>query len=571
MNRHQLSSVDSRGRVVLKPARVAVDGDASGAAPGGPAGVGGSQATGVALSEHPEMNFFSLRVGQRLWLFVGLFALLVVSVVGIAGRWLYLSDQEAGQAIAVAQRKVELSNAWLHLVEVNVGREYAAALSTEPAVHAAVLPLNEANVEKMKTDIKPQIAALATTDAEKAMLQAIDNKHHAVRAAALEIAEFKHRGDADGARAALETRFLPAINIFLPSVRDFIASQRANADAVRERVLDDRRRIVGVAGALIALVVAAAVAGTLVLQRSIHVPLLDAMRVAETIATGDLTQPVESARRDEFGDLLRALARMQDALREVVGSVRSGTEGIHGASREIAAASHDLSRRTEESAANLQQTAASMEQLTGTVRQSADSARQADERASAAAGVAAHGGALVQQVVTTMDAIHRSSTRIAEIIGVIDGIAFQTNILALNAAVEAARAGESGRGFAVVAGEVRALAQRSAQAATEIKSLIGASVERVESGSQLVADAGKTMHDIVEQVGQVADLVGQISASTAEQSDGLAQVNVAVAALDRMTQQNAALVEQSSAAATGLEEQSVKLAELVARFRLQPA
>ncbi|MGC4075658.1 MAG: methyl-accepting chemotaxis protein [Rubrivivax sp.] len=517
------------------------------------------------------MKLNSLRVGQRLWLFVGTFALLVVTVVAIAGRWLYLSELEAEQSISVAQRKVELSNAWLHLVEVNVGREYAAALSTEPAVHAAILPLNEANVEKMKTDIKPQINALATTEAEQQMLHAIDVKHAAVRAAALVIADFKHRGDHDGARAALEGRFLPALNIFLPSVRQFITSQRANADAVRERVLAERRQIVAVAGALIVLVVAAAVAGTLALKRSIHRPLLEAMGVADTIASGDLTRPVPSMRGDEFGDLLRTLEAMRQSLSSVVGAVHTGTEGILGASREIAAASRDLSQRTEESAANLQQTAASMEQLTGTVRQSAQAAHEADACAAEAAGVAARGGELVQEVVTTMQAIHTSSTRIAEIIGVIDGIAFQTNILALNAAVEAARAGESGRGFAVVAGEVRALAQRSAQAATEIKSLIGASVERVEAGSRLVADAGTTMHDIVGQVGRVAELVGRISAAAGEQSDGLEQVNVAVAALDRMTQQNAALVEQSSAASKALEDQSSQLSGQVARFQVADA
>jgi len=559
----------------LKGGPRAVEAPCSGAAPaGGSRGTSTERIRGdpsVAYRKALHMKLNSLRVGQRLWLFVGTFALLVIAVVGIAGRWLYVSEQEAEQSISVATRKVELSNAWLHLVEVNVGREYAAAVSTEPAVHAAILPLNEANVEKMKTDIKPQINALATSEAEREMLKAIDVKHGAVRAAALAIADFKHQGDNAGARAALETRFLPALDIFLPAVREFIASQRANADAVRERVLAERRRIVGVAGALIAVVIVAAVLGTIALRRSIHGPLLDAMAVADTIASGDLTRPVVSTRGDEFGDLLRALESMRQSLKTVVGSVHAGTEGIQGASREIAAASRDLSQRTEESAANLQQTAASMEQLTGTVRQSAQAAQEADACAAEAAGVAARGGALVQEVVTTMESIHRSSTRIAEIIGVIDGIAFQTNILALNAAVEAARAGESGRGFAVVAGEVRALAQRSAQAATEIKSLIGASVDRVEAGSRLVADAGTTMQDIVGQVGRVAELVGRIRAATGEQSDGLDQVNVAVAALDRMTQQNAALVEESSAAARALEDQSVQLAGLVARFQVDRA
>jgi methyl-accepting chemotaxis protein len=252
----------------------------------------------------------------------------------------------------------------------------------------------------------------------------------------------------------------------------------------------------------------------------------------------------------------------------MVGQVRSSTDNISTASTEIATGNLDLSQRTEQTASNLQQAASSMEQLTGTVKQSADSARQANQLASSAAEVAARGRAVVTQVVSTMDEINASSKKISDIIGVIDGIAFQTNILALNAAVEAARAGEQGRGFAVVASEVRSLAQRSADAAKEIKTLIGASVEKVDSGSRLVADAGQSMKDIVSSVQRVTDIIGEITAASTEQSDGIGQVNGSVVQLDKMTQQNAALVEESAAAAESLKDQAQRLATVVAAFRL---
>jgi methyl-accepting chemotaxis protein len=248
--------------------------------------------------------------------------------------------------------------------------------------------------------------------------------------------------------------------------------------------------------------------------------------------------------------------------------VQNATESIGTASAEIATGNQDLSARTEQTASNLQQAASSMEQLTGTVKQSADSARHANQLATSAAEVAARGGQVVSQVVATMDDINASSKKIADIIGVIDGIAFQTNILALNAAVEAARAGEQGRGFAVVASEVRSLAQRSAEAAKEIKGLIGASVEKVEGGSRLVADAGRTMAEIVSSVQRVSDIIGEITAASAEQSDGIGQINTSVSQLDQMTQQNSALVEQSAAAADSLKEQAVKLAQVVGTFKL---
>jgi methyl-accepting chemotaxis protein len=306
--------------------------------------------------------------------------------------------------------------------------------------------------------------------------------------------------------------------------------------------------------------------------RAVAKPLEGAVKVAERIAEGDLGSTVDvGTRRDEIGRLLQAVASMQDRLRALVGEIRQTADSIQVASAEVATGNADLSHRTEQAASNLQQTASSMEQLTGTVRQSADAAAQANQLAASAAEVAQRGGHVVAQVVTTMDAINASSKKISDIIGVIDGIAFQTNILALNAAVEAARAGEQGRGFAVVAGEVRSLAQRSAEAAREIKSLIGNSVDKVETGSRLVTDAGATMTEIVASVQRVTDIIGEITAASAEQSSGLGQINGAVTQLDQMTQQNAALVEESAAAAESLLEHASRLAGLVSTFRLTAA
>jgi methyl-accepting chemotaxis protein len=305
------------------------------------------------------------------------------------------------------------------------------------------------------------------------------------------------------------------------------------------------------------------------LTRSITRPVAQAKQLADAVAQGDLGHQLTIDGRDEIAELMQSLTSMNAGLRQMVASVRASTDNIGTASSEIATGNQDLSARTEQTASNLQQTASSMEQLTSAVKQSADSARQANQLATSAAEVAARGGVVVSHVVTTMDDINASSKKIFDIIGVIDGIAFQTNILALNAAVEAARAGEQGRGFAVVASEVRSLAQRSAEAAKEIKSLIGSSVEKVEGGSRLVADAGRTMEEIVSSVQRVSDMIGEITAAASEQSDGIGQVNGAVSQLDQMTQQNAALVEQSAAAAESLREQSSKLSEVVAVFKLE--
>ena len=304
-------------------------------------------------------------------------------------------------------------------------------------------------------------------------------------------------------------------------------------------------------------------------MNSICTPIDQACRLAEKIAAGDLSERhAEVQGQDESARMLRALAAMNTSLNTIVGQVRVATDSITTASTEIAAGNQDLSIRTEQTASNLQQAASSIEQISGTVQHSADAARQANDMATSAAEVASRGGTVVSQVVHTMQDINDSSKKISDIIGVIDGIAFQTNILALNAAVEAARAGEQGRGFAVVASEVRSLAQRSAEAAREIKTLIGASVDKVEAGSRLVSEAGSTMNEIVASVERVSSIIHEITHASGEQSAGIREVNQSVATLDQMTQQNSALVEESAAAAESLRDQAHKLAQTVSTFRL---
>jgi methyl-accepting chemotaxis protein len=348
------------------------------------------------------------------------------------------------------------------------------------------------------------------------------------------------------------------------------ANQRFEADAAAQSSaaasVASRATIVSL-GLMVVVAVAGIVAGV-AFMRTISAPLDESVRCVRRIEQGDLSLDLDSRRRDELGVLMTSLQAMQVRLRAVVGDVRANAESVSTASAQIAQGNADLSQRTEEQASSLQQTAATMEQLGATARLNNDSARQADQLAQSASAVALQGGEVVAQVVDTMRGISDSSHRIAEIIGTIDGIAFQTNILALNAAVEAARAGEQGRGFAVVAGEVRSLAQRSAEAAREIKGLISASVERVEQGSALVGRAGQTMDEVVASIKRVSDIVGEISNASVQQSSGVQQVGDAVGQMDQVTQQNAALVEQSAAAAASLKLQASSLVQAVGVFRL---
>jgi methyl-accepting chemotaxis protein len=373
--------------------------------------------------------------------------------------------------------------------------------------------------------------------------------------------------DANTGIAALQTADgdFKAMNTTLVGV---IGRVTARAAEVTQQLEAGARTGSIVLGGIGLLAVISAIAFSWFTQRRIVADINAGALAAARVAEGRLDLQPGSTAKDEVGDLLRALGSMVSQLRSSIQTVQQATESIGTASAEIATGNQDLSVRTEQTASNLQQAASAMEQLTGTVKQSANSAQQANQLAASAAEVAARGGKVVSQVVATMDDINTSSKKIADIIGVIDGIAFQTNILALNAAVEAARAGEQGRGFAVVASEVRSLAQRSAEAAKEIKGLIGASVEKVQGGSKLVADAGRTMTEIVGSVQRVSDIIGEITAAASEQSQGIGEVNGSVAQLDQMTQQNAALVEQSAAAAESLREQAARLSQVIGTFKL---
>jgi methyl-accepting chemotaxis protein len=323
--------------------------------------------------------------------------------------------------------------------------------------------------------------------------------------------------------------------------------------------------------AILVLALGISVGTSAFMSRIIVRPLRHAIKLAGRIAAGDLTSEIAVVGRDETAELLRALKDMNASLKKIVAEVRGSTDSISTASQQIASGNADLSQRTEEQASSLEETASSMEELSSTVKQNAENARQANQLAAGASEVAAKGGAVVGEVVGTMSSINESSKKIVDIISVIDGIAFQTNILALNAAVEAARAGEQGRGFAVVASEVRSLAQRSAAAAKEIKQLIGDSVDKVGAGTRLVDEAGKTMQEIVASVKRVTDIMSEITAASQEQSSGIEQVNQAITQMDEVTQQNAALVEEAAAAAESMQEQAQQLAQVVAVFNLDAA
>ncbi|WP_305042768.1 methyl-accepting chemotaxis protein [Geoalkalibacter sp.] len=345
---------------------------------------------------------------------------------------------------------------------------------------------------------------------------------------------------------------------------DWVIGSGIYVDDVEAQMALLRRNVIGATIIFSALIAVFA----WVVARRIKDALNEAISASQQIASGDLTRVIEVKSADETGQLLKALRDMNEGLVRIVGEVRTGADSIASATEQISAGNADLSQRTEEQASSLEETASSMEELTSTVKQNAENAQQANQLAVSASEVAARGGEVIGRVVETMESITESSRRIADIIGVIDGIAFQTNILALNAAVEAARAGEQGRGFAVVAGEVRSLAQRSAGAAKEIKALIQDSTDKVEGGSRLVMEAGETTREIVTSIKRVTDLMGEISAASAEQSSGIEQVNTAITQMDDVTQQNAALVEEAAAAAEALAEQAQSMVAVVSRFKL---
>jgi len=421
---------------------------------------------------------------------------------------------------------------------------------------------------KAATDASRELGAMDLPSAEKDLARRLGDSatraQTAVRAVAAQLAQ----GDHDGGVRKLLGEVLPALDGLRELGVQMADVQRQRLDQSVEQVDSDiaATRYWMLAIGLLAAVVAAVAVWSL--RRSIVKPLNDALLIAETVASGDLSQEFSTELGGDFGRLLGSLGTMEDTLTDLVSRIKQSTDSIALASHDIDSGNSDLSRRTEDQAASLEETAASMEELTSTVRQNAERARSASGLAVNASGIAQRGGQVVDQVVKTMDAISGSSKKIVDIIQVIEGIAFQTNILALNAAVEAARAGEQGRGFAVVASEVRSLAQRSAVAAREIKSLIGDSVEQVQSGADLVGQAGNTMAEIVSAVGQVTGLLAEISGALNEQSTGIEHVNQAVAHMDSVTQQNAALVQQAAQAAASLSSQAAQLQAVVGEFKL---
>jgi len=513
--------------------------------------------------------FANLKIGTRLGLSFTL-VLLLTSVLGICSLVAVSRVNGSTQDIATnwlpAIRALgEYRNA-LNLVR-RVGGQYAVS-STDEEFARWDQRMNEGKAAA--ADSWSRYRTTITTAEEKALAKSIEaeqDRYYKAQEEVVALAKSERHFSEELRKMSLGDS-LTSFNALLNDIEKDIALQAKGADGAFEQSQatfhGTRYLVIG----LLAVNLALSVVIAHLVTRSITTPIREAVDVAETVAGGDLSSRIVIKSRDETGQLLDALRRMNGNLVDIVGDVRKASDSIATGTTQIAMGNADLSQRTEEQASNLQETAASMEQMTATVQKNAEAAQQARQLSTTASDAASKGGEVVGKVVATMAQISESSRRISDIIGTIDGIAFQTNILALNAAVEAARAGEQGRGFAVVASEVRNLAQRSAEAAREIKKLINDSVEKVEIGSGLVGDAGAAIEDIVLQVRRVNDLVGEISASSIEQNQGIGQIGDAVSQLDQVTQQNAALVEESAAAAESLKHQADHLAQTVAKFRL---
>ncbi|SHG41612.1 methyl-accepting chemotaxis protein [Massilia sp. CF038] len=509
-----------------------------------------------------------LSIGTRLSL---VFALLLVLLLALTGTGVWRMNSASEMTDELMKSKLEnerMVDEWVKVIEVNAARTTTAWQASDPAAQKAV----EAQMKKSSaraTEIQEKLAVVITDPAAKTALDGVLTTRKAYTEARARVFKEKAAGNLDVAKDVFDNDMAAKRETYLASVDNLAKVQRGLLDATGVEIKNNYQggRTIMIALCLFAVALGAICA--LVITRSITLPIAEAVRVATAVSAGDLRSDIVVEGNDETGQLMGALKTMNSNLVTLVSQLRSGTDTINNASGEIATGNMDLSTRTEAQASSLEETAASMEQLTATVKNNAAHARQANELAISASDVARQGGEAVADVVTTMGAINESSRKIVDIISVIDGIAFQTNILALNAAVEAARAGEQGRGFAVVASEVRNLAQRSAAAAREIKELIGNSVDKVDAGSRLVERAGATMENVVASIGKVSAIVGDISSASDEQQQGIEQVNVAITQMDGITQENAALVEEAAAAAAAMQEQAAQLSQLVGTFKLK--
>ena len=509
----------------------------------------------------------NLNIGGRLGVGFAIVLLLLTALTVTAIVRMQTASDLTYRLIHTSIKNQRMVAEWAKIIEINSVRGVATFEMSDPVARAKMEQDLKVHAER-SSQLQEQIAASLRNPAVKEQFQVVRKvrtEYVTVRGRAFQL---KADGDFAAAKVMFDKDVTPITAAYLAEVKRFAEMQITAADGVANSIMDTytSTRTLLIELGLLAIVVGVAFAWRI--SRSITEPIRAAVKVAETVAAGDLTSTIMVASRDETGQLMQALKTMNDSLVAIVGQVRSGTDTIATASSEIAAGNMDLSSRTEQQASSLEETASSMEELTSTVKQNTDNARQANKLAGDAADIASRGGAVVADVVSTMGDINASSKKIVDIISVIDGIAFQTNILALNAAVEAARAGEQGRGFAVVATEVRNLAQRSSAAAKEIKGLIDDSVQKVDAGTRLVDKAGRTMEEIVQSIGFVTSIMGEISNASEEQSAGIEQVNQAISEMDQVTQQNAALVEEASAAAEAMQEQASELAQVVSVFRL---
>jgi methyl-accepting chemotaxis protein len=513
------------------------------------------------------MRYGNLKIGARLGVSFGAVLLLLLMVAVVSWQALSATRQRIEVIVGDNNVKIASANAMRGFLNLEVRATRNILLSSDPAFRAKQKTLIATSRQQYDETFKT-LASLVRSEAAKKLSIDIANGKTAVRPELDKVIAFADASnEKEGADYLLANVQAPQDQWFT-AIQGMIDVQEAqNRTSVAEMETDYLHEIEFLAGVVLCAV-ALGVFSAWWVTRSITRPLNVAVEVAQRVAAGDLTADIHAASTDETGQLMQALREMNDNLLQIVRQVRTGTDTVAAASTQIANGNMDLSSRTEEQAGSLEETASAMEELTSTVEKNADNARQANQLAMSASTVAARGGSVVGEVVDTMESINASSRKIVDIISVIDGIAFQTNILALNAAVEAARAGEQGRGFAVVASEVRNLAQRSAGAAKEIKQLINDSVEKVGNGSKLVAQAGVTMEEVVASVRHVTDIVSEITAASQEQSDGIGQINLAITQMDQATQQNAALVEQAAAAAASLQDQAEKLSRAVSVFKL---